>query len=132
MGRTFTFPSDYRLKSRKKIEDLFRSSRSVLAHPVLFKYQLNHDSEAAFIQVAFSISKKSFKKAVDRNQIKRRMREAYRLNWKELLNPFEAEFGLNIMLIYLDKEIQEYAKIEASVKKGLLKIADETRSNKLR
>ena len=67
------------------------------------------------IQVAFSVSKKRFKKAVFRNKIKRRMREAYRKH-KGLLEPLSGEDRkLLILLVYISDELLSYALIEKKV-----------------
>lgn len=69
--------------------------------------------ESAVNQVLFTVSKRNFKRAVDRNKIKRRMREAFRLNKSQLSTPQKLLIGY----IYTPKEILPYAQIaEAMVK----------------
>jgi ribonuclease P protein component len=74
-------------------------------------------------QVLVSASKKNFKRAVDRNQLKRRMREAYRLN-KHVLEDSLKEFYLVIGYIYVGKEIASYQEIEEKLKQSLLRLRD--------
>lgn len=114
-----SFGKEEKLKSRKRIEQLFSEGKSVKAYPVIAVFLLNEDS-VIHSQVGFSVSKKRFKKAVDRNLVKRRMREAYRLN-KEILS----ESGtVSMMFIYVGKTIPEYAEVEKSVVKALKKLKD--------
>lgn len=69
-------------------------------------------------QVLFSVSKRSFKHAVDRNLIRRRIKEAYRLNKSFLANNFPPY----IAFIYVAKEILPYQNIEKSIKSVLKKL----------
>ena len=75
-----------KLKSKKQIDLLFKEGRSVVAFPLRVKYQFLSVAEArAPVQAGVSVSKKSFRHAVDRNRIKRLIREAYRLQKGTLL-----------------------------------------------
>ena len=75
---TFSLPKSERLYKKKDIQELFDKGSSFYLYP--FRIFVQKQSEQNIHQVLFSVSKKNFKKAVDRNRIKRRMREAYRLN----------------------------------------------------
>lgn len=114
------FPKAEHLKSRKQIEQLFKKGQTEKGFPLLAVYAtLEIASETH--QAAFSVSKKKFKHAVDRNLLKRRMREAYRLN-KQLL-PLEGVEKQAILFVYLPKEIQEYAQIQKGMQKALDKLS---------
>ena len=126
MSRNFNFPTHLRLKSRKKIDELFSSRLSLLSHPILFKYSFNPKDSSNEPQVAFSLKRKNFKRAVDRNRIKRLMREAYRLNWRNDLESIINKGDLSIIFIYIDDKIQSYLNIESSLKKVLQKLAIQT------
>ncbi len=75
------------------------------------------------VQAAFSVSKKNFKRAVMRNLLKRRMREAYRLNKGIVYQVFGRDRQLAVMFIYAGREEKEYELIEKSMKQALFKLA---------
>jgi ribonuclease P protein component len=126
-----TFKKDERLCSVKVIESLFDRKNSanggVFAYPLRVVFNAieppAEPSEAAaseaaepITQVLFSVPKRQFKHAVDRNLIRRRTKEAYRLN-KTLL------FGAySIAFIYIGKKIENYDVIEKGMKNALKKI----------
>lgn len=102
------FGKDERLKKEKLIKELFEKGSSFYFFP--FKVILMHNPEKAnpLHQVLFSVSKRNFKKAVDRNKVKRRMREAFRKN----KNAIAASEKLLIAYIYTAKEILTFAQIQ--------------------
>src|SRR5436853_287027 len=79
MGKN-TFRKVERLSRKKWIQELFDKGSSFNFYPFRILYIEHPEPPASFNQVMFSVSKRLFKKAVDRNTVKRRMREAYRLN----------------------------------------------------
>jgi ribonuclease P protein component len=111
----FTFRKDERLKSSKLIKELFDKGSSFYLHPFKVLFIPNPDQNGRFHQVMISVSKKNFKRAVDRNLIKRRIRESYRLN-KNLLpdSPLYV-----IAYIYSAKEILTFAQIQERLVKTL-------------
>lgn len=106
----FTLGKDKKLKSRKRIERLFESGKRIKKFPVTAVYFFDENSEPGF-QIAVSVPKRFFKKAVDRNLIKRRIREAFRLNQDKL----NLSQKLEVMFIYSTPEIKDYAAIEKSM-----------------
>jgi ribonuclease P protein component len=86
MGK-FSLPKKERLSKEIWITELFERGSSFYFHPFKVLYLPHPDSGSTINQVLFSVSKRQFKRAVDRNTIKRRLREAYRLNKSGLGDP---------------------------------------------
>lgn len=78
--RKYTFPKDEKLTSEKLIKELFDKGSSFYLYPFKVFYMPHPDQGLPIHQVLITVSRKLFPRAVDRNLIKRRMREAYRLN----------------------------------------------------
>ncbi len=111
-----TFTKDERLSSRKLIEQVAKDGTSFLVHP--FKViVLNTSIESNYpAQVMMTAPKKRFPRAVDRNRIKRLMREAYRKNKHTLYTALnEQNKKLAIMLIYVGAELPEYKLTEDKI-----------------
>jgi ribonuclease P protein component len=111
----FKFRKEERLSSEKLIKELFQKGSSFYFFPFKVLVMANPDKSARFHQLLTSVSKKNFKRAVDRNLIKRRMRESYRLN-KNLLPDSPL---LLIAYIYNAKEILTFAQIQERFVKTL-------------
>ncbi len=103
----FTLGAEKRLKSQKKIDRLFLAGKRVYKFPLTAVYFFELNEPPGF-QIAVSVPKKRFKKAVDRNLLKRRMREAFRLHQHKL----NLNAKLEMMLVYSANELQDFDKIE--------------------
>lgn len=90
------------LKSKKEIDELFESGKSYSSRLVFAKVLGSTDSK-----FVFTVSKKKFKRAVDRNRIKRLMREVVR---REKVN------DKNIAFVFIGKELPNYNEVEKSIK----------------
>ena len=123
----FFLKKEDRLKSRKAIELLFAKGKSFSEFPFRVLWMISEN--AAGLKAGFSVSSKSFKRAVDRNRIKRLMREAYRLQKNELQNdPALTQKSLGIFFIYTGKVLPEHTIIfekTGTVLKKFLKIIHE-------
>jgi ribonuclease P protein component len=121
-----SFPKSERLCSKKAIEELIELNSTLFVHPLKCYFQFYPITEDEFCnQIVFSVPKRYFKKAVDRNQIKRRLKEAYRLNKFELLheNTLLKQRKVKIIIVYIGKDMLSFLQLENSLKSLLLKIA---------
>lgn len=123
----FTFHKEERLCSQKIIGELFTSGESFLAYPLKVVFLKTEFPESHPAQAAFTVSKRNFKRAVKRNLLKRRMREAYRLNKSGFYTELAAKnLQIALMFVYVGKDIAEYPAIEkgmiSAFKKLLAKI----------
>ncbi|HLT86717.1 MAG TPA: ribonuclease P protein component [Sphingobacterium sp.] len=125
---SYTFTKEERLCSKRLIESLFRNGSSFVVYPyrVVFLYGPSIQQDAAPAQCIISVSKRRFRKAVDRNAIKRCIREAYRLQKSDLYN-FLQEHSLHLLLAfqYVGKEKESYTMLYQRMGKVLTKLKDE-------
>jgi ribonuclease P protein component len=108
------FPKRERLCRKKTIGLLFGGGgESFARHPVRFVWKVLPLAEPVTLQVAFSVSKKNFKRAHQRNLLKRRLREAWRLHKGRLEAHVAAQGGqAAFMVIFQGKEEADFATIE--------------------
>ncbi|NLL29298.1 MAG: hypothetical protein GX259_10955 [Bacteroidales bacterium] len=113
--KTFPFPRHERIKGLKKSSELFRSSQIINEFPFICKHLLNKNRKAG-IEVLISIPKKRIHGAVDRNLLKRRTREAWRLNVANLRQAtINKNINLNVGLYYQNNVILPYKDIEQKI-----------------
>lgn len=104
-----------KLKSKKLIERLFDEGQTLSSFPLRIVYLQTKFDDAANIKIGVSVSKRNFKNAVDRNRIKRLMRESYRLNESHYFNNTTTQYAL--MILYIGIEKPTYNQVnEAMVK----------------
>ncbi|WP_374174424.1 ribonuclease P protein component [Flavobacterium tructae] len=105
----FTYPKNERLKSKTTIGLLFSEGKSVSKYPLRLVYRPAEENSEEKIKMGVSVSKKYFKKAVDRNYFKRVLRETYRLNKHLLLDNIQEPYSL--MFFYQTKDRLSYDEI---------------------
>ncbi len=121
--KKFGFGKNEKLKSRKAIESLFSKGNRRKEYPVSAIFQLVENDDVP-VKVGFSVPKRLIRKANQRNLIKRRMRESYRLNKHNLQPLIENNKQLQIMFVYMDSELTNYNIIESKLVLLLHKIAE--------
>lgn len=105
----FTYPKEEKLKSKITIGKLFSEGKSVSKYPLRLVYCATELGEHQKIKMGVSVSKKNFKKAVDRNYFKRVLRETYRLNKHLLIDNLDQPYSF--MFFYQTKERLSYEEI---------------------
>lgn len=113
-----TFTKGERLSSFKEIQALMKKGDTFFHYPFKVVWLQVETQNAIMV----SVPKRNFKRAVKRNLLKRRIREAYRLN-KELLAPQEGK-AAHVLFIYVSKEIMEFSNIEKKVKNILISVSN--------
>jgi ribonuclease P protein component len=105
----FTYSKAEKLKSKTTIDLLFSKGKSVSKYPLRLVYIEGDFGDEFPLKMGVSVSKKNFKKAVDRNYFKRVLRETYRLNKSLLLDNLTSSFSF--MLLYQSKDRLTYEEI---------------------
>ena len=119
----YSFKKEERLCSQKTIGDILSSGESFLSYPLKVVFQKSNLSQGYDIQAAFSVSKRNFKRAVKRNLLKRRMREAYRLNKPGFYDELATkELHIALMFVFIGKDLVEFSVIEKAMISAFKKI----------
>ncbi len=123
MSKIYTFTKEERLCNKKLIDELFHNGSSFLCYPFKVSWLIVEEPLQFPAQVLFSVSKKRYKRAVDRNLIKRRIREAYRLYKQQYLYTGlqDGEKKIIFSVGFIGKEISSYELID----KKMLKLLNE-------
>lgn len=111
------FPKKEKLTNKKVFEALFTEGKNLREFPIKLIYLSTNSKEEFPIKVAVVAPKKRFKTAVDRNRIKRLLREAYRLNKPFIFNNIEGNFAF--IFLYLGKKTPSFNEVDAAMKKLL-------------
>ena len=123
MNKPFSLSASERIKSKKNIETLFRSGEAFFAFPYRVVFIHNDVQPNSGLQMAVSVPKRFFKRAHDRNRVKRLTREAYRHQKQGLLQLVQAKgVSLQVMFVFQGKEMPDYKTCYNAVKKALNEI----------
>lgn len=105
------FGKEERLCSATAIQTLFEEGKQIFRHPVKLIWMPVFSIEKQEIKVLISVSKRNFKRATDRNRIKRILREIYRKNKPLLFNDLK-DVSIHLALIYVGKKLPDYKTLE--------------------
>ena len=115
-SRKFTFGKVERLNSKIQIGELFTKGDSFFKYPFKVIVHRSIETEIPLVSILITVPKRNFKKAVDRNRIKRLIREAYRLNKHIIYEHLgQNNIRLNLAFIYTAKSILSYQEIERKI-----------------
>lgn len=115
MIKAFSYNKTEKLKSKKQLDNLFENGKSFTVFPVKVLYALQHEQNS-IVKTGVGVSSKNFKKAVQRNYIKRLLREAYRTEKQPLhfyLNNNKKQ--LNVFLLFVDKAMPQYDLLKEKI-----------------
>lgn len=118
-----TFSKDERLCSKPLIDQLIQKGNSFNGFPFKIVW-LELQESTSPVKIVISVPKRKFKKAVDRNRIKRLIREAYRKNKHTLIDRLK-EKKLALLVVYTSKTIMEYAEAEEKINQVLIRLGNE-------
>ena len=125
MSKLFTLSKKERLKSKKDIETLFQTGKAFFVPPYKMLYRLtdNPENQKPGLQFMASVPKKNFRKAVQRNRIRRKMKEAYRLQNLAIKIALQTkQRSLHLIVIYHHAEEIPYLLHQQAMQKLLLKL----------
>ncbi|MBP0902907.1 ribonuclease P protein component [Mariniflexile gromovii] len=125
----FTFNKKEKLKSKKLIEQLFAEGKSVSVFPLRLVYLPAVFDDGVLVKTGVSVSKRYFKTAVDRNRIKRLMRESYRLNKAVHFNNLTTSYAF--MILYIGKEKLTLTEMETRMKQLFEKFSKKVSEEKI-
>ena len=118
----FTLRPFEKLKSRKLIDEVFKKGKSFNNFPFRIIYLFPEENKSQ-LQAGFAVSSKMFKRAVDRNRIKRLMREAYRLQKNSLQTALQKkQINLVLFLVFTGKELPVFAETKDKIKSLLTRL----------
>jgi ribonuclease P protein component len=125
MAANYSFGKTEHLKSNLSIQDLLKNGQTVSGYPLKIYWKISSDNhQKSSVRVALSVPKRKFKRAVDRNLIKRRIRESYRLNKYIVINPLrDKELNVIMIILFLSDEFISFDSVDALIRKLLHKLA---------
>ena len=127
-AKALTLKKEERISSRTLIEKLFDggNSRSMTAYPVRIVYLIESQPQEAAVKILVSAPKRNLKRAIDRNRVKRQMREAYRKNKHIVLERIDhtSNTTLALAFIWLEKELCSSSDVEEKIVNRLKRVSE--------
>ena len=132
----FTYQKKDKLKSRKQMQFLFSKGTAITIHPIRLLYTIEKEEAGIFsnglLQAGVGAPSRQFRKAVQRNKVKRLLREGYRLEKPNFTNSISlTNTRLNLFFLYVDAHVQTQQEIQATIKLLLQKLADKLKLSAL-
>lgn len=126
MQQRFTFKKHERLTHRKVIDQLFQEGTAFKQYPLMLLALSNPIPTEEPLQVVVVVSKRNFKRAVDRNRIKRLMRESWRHHKNALRDALgEAKMHLAVALVYNGKDLPEFTEVDAKISELCVRLKED-------
>jgi len=134
LSKNFTYQKKDKLKSRKQMQFLFSKGTAITMHPIRLLYTIEKGEVGIFsnglLQAGVGAPSRQFRKAVQRNKVKRLLREGYRLEKPNFTNSINlTNTRLNLFFLYLDAHVQTQQQIQATINLILQKLADKLKSS---
>ena len=127
MSKVFTYQKSDKLKSRKQTQHLFSTGQAINVFPIRLIYtiepitsSINTPSLASLLQAGVGAPSRTFRKAVQRNRVKRLLREAYRLEKPNFISQAALDNKrVNLFFLYTDALVLTQVEIQGKVKEAL-------------
>lgn len=120
MTSSNTYSKQEKLKSRKALEQLFAKGKSFSVFPIKVFYTVSADLNG--VHAGVGVSSRIFKKAHDRNRVKRLLREVYRTQKQPLYLAVANHQQLNVFFLYIGKELPVFSELQVAMGKTLEKL----------
>ena len=118
------FSRNERLHHKIAIQKVFKEGEGFYSYPLRFLWRVSSAMEGEQVRVLVTVPARNFRKAVHRNFLKRRMREAYRKNKEKLASLVsQGAAPIDLVMIYTAKELCNYHEIEKGVVAGIQYLA---------
>lgn len=126
MATNYSLGKEERLKSGLAIQDLLKNGKAVSEFPLKIYWSISNGHRQKFpARVAVSVPKHKFKRAVDRNLMKRRIRESYRQNKNLIYDPLlNRGLKIEMIILFLSDEFIPFDNLDARIRELLRKLAN--------
>jgi ribonuclease P protein component len=121
-------PKQAKLKSKTSLDEIFASGKSFTVFPIKVFYRvIPRENEKIPVQAGVGVSSRNFKKATDRNRIKRLLRETYRT--QQALLTVQEEQKLEVFFLFLAKELPVFSELKSAMETVLKKVNERLRQS---